>query len=412
MPLIPPNRVVVFPLKDDLQWYDPEVVFRPFDDLFGRGVVGSTDLQVIANTPADGQITVRAGRGYVPYTNGGKRYFSTPVDIASSAAEFVRSVPSWPGGNPRVDRVVAKILDATITPGEIQKGGVFDVIPGTPTAGATLANLSGAASVPANTLLLGNVLANGATIPSGNVDSTFGVVRARATIGLGNSPGATQFEKNGAALTQRAKLNFIEGSGVTITAVDDPVNDEIDMTLAAAGSTIKLFDYTVAGSSKASIDTFADGGNVNLPAKDTYIIRGRVQGDAAGNSTAIRCHFNNDTLAGNAHYDNGSYYINQAGVLAVYENGQAIDGFRLSDINCAGTSGSWSTFEMKIIFDYLTAGRINFLYDAIFPFPGNNTLNRYMGGGVYHSAAALTRLRYFTGSGNFAVGSRIQVWGM
>jgi hypothetical protein len=415
MPLIPPNRVVVFPLKDDLQWYDPEVVFRPFDDLFGRGVMGPTDLQVIANGPADGQITVKAGRGYVPYTSGGKRYFSTPVDIRSSDPEFQRSIQSWPGGNPRIDRVVAKILDATMTPGDIQKGGVFDVIPGTPTSGATLVNLSGAAAVPGNSVLLGNVLANGATIPTGNIDSGFGTVRARAIIGQGNAP-SVSFEKNGVALTQRPVLNFIEGTGISITAADDPTNNELDLTIASTPSVQLLRDYTVVGASKATIDTYSDFGNTLLPT--TYgdlVVTGYVQSTFSGDDADIEMIINNDT---GAVYDNNS--------LRTLPPSVAWTARRQNDSDTSMYVGDaveqlhptrWSTFELKIL-NYANVGSAKLTNVLISAMASRGAMgitpivSRIVGAGVYNGTAPVTRLRFNCKSGNFSIGSRIRVWGM
>jgi hypothetical protein len=274
MPLIPPNRVTAFPLKDDLYWYDPDVIFQPFDDIFGRGVVGSTDLQVVANAP-DGQISVQPGRGYVPYQSGGKRLFRTNVAIRSdSSAEFQRSVGAYTG-TPRVDRVVAKVLDATLNPPDSLKGGVFDVLPGVPTAGATLANLSGAVSVPSTTLLLGNVLVSAATIPSGNIDSTFGSTRARARIGGGNSPSKT-IQVAGAAMTDRTALNLIPGTGISITGADNAGADSSDVTIAAVGGFItrsfQTTDTVVAGINEAGATTIISTASVTFQSQPVIII--------------------------------------------------------------------------------------------------------------------------------------------
>ena len=45
----------------------------------------------------------------------------------------------------------------------------------------------------------------------------------------------TIIKKAGTLIGVRRKLNFIEGSNVTLTIADDSVNDEIDITIAAAG---------------------------------------------------------------------------------------------------------------------------------------------------------------------------------
>jgi hypothetical protein len=43
---------------------------------------------------------------------------------------------------------------------------------------------------------------------------------------------------------ERTRLNFIEGSNVTLTVTDDPTNDEIDITIAATGASGAPSDAT------------------------------------------------------------------------------------------------------------------------------------------------------------------------
>jgi hypothetical protein len=47
----------------------------------------------------------------------------------------------------------------------------------------------------------------------------------------------TKVQKNGIDVGQEPILNFIEGSNITITAVDDPTNNKVDITIDASGST-------------------------------------------------------------------------------------------------------------------------------------------------------------------------------
>lgn len=79
--------------------------------------------------------------------------------------------------NPRIDRVVIRVRDAAL--GDAANDiGPF-VVAGTPTAGATLANLNGAASVPGSSLLLANILipAAGTSVTTANIDTTLYSVR-------------------------------------------------------------------------------------------------------------------------------------------------------------------------------------------------------------------------------------------
>jgi len=410
-PLIPPNRITAFPLKDDLAWYDPNVIFQPFDDIFGRGVVGSGDLAVVANATPDGQISVNPGRAYVPYQSGGKRSFQTSVALRSDAAEFQHAIGAYTG-TPRVDRIVAKILDATLNPPDSLKGGVFDVLPGVPTVGATLSNLSGAASVPSTALLLGNVLVSGSTIPSGNVDSTFGTTRARARIGGGNSP-AKPIQVNGAALTDRSALNLIAGSNITISGADNAGADSQDVTIAAVVPTpavVKLFDYTVVGAVKGTIDTYADAGNVTMPGTYASLyITGRIQSSGAVNDTALWMIFNNDQLGD---YDNNVYSADLAvtGLNGIVQN-TAQTQFTTMRVNGASASSGWGQFVIQIPNYAATTGRHNYILDG--QDSGVNTLRRWMSAGIWHGAgSAINRIQWSLGSGSFVIGSRITVWGI
>lgn len=45
----------------------------------------------------------------------------------------------------------------------------------------------------------------------------------------------TKVQKNGVDVGQEPTLNFIEGSNITITAVDDPTNNKVDITIGASG---------------------------------------------------------------------------------------------------------------------------------------------------------------------------------
>jgi hypothetical protein len=47
--------------------------------------------------------------------------------------------------------------------------------------------------------------------------------------------GAVTVDKNGTAVGTRRNINFIEGTNITLTIADDSANDEVDITIAAAG---------------------------------------------------------------------------------------------------------------------------------------------------------------------------------
>lgn len=53
------------------------------------------------------------------------------------------------------------------------------------------------------------------------------------------------FENNGTPVntTDRRSLNFIPGTEISITAVDDPVNDEVDVTINSTMSINKVMAH-------------------------------------------------------------------------------------------------------------------------------------------------------------------------
>ena len=90
----------------------------------------------------------------------------------SPTADWLTTFTAAHATLPRIDRVVVTIRDG-LADGGANYDAVFQVVPGTATAGATLVNLTGAAAVPANSMLLANVLVPAAatTITTANIDS-------------------------------------------------------------------------------------------------------------------------------------------------------------------------------------------------------------------------------------------------
>jgi hypothetical protein len=87
--------------------------------------------------------------------------------------------------------------------------------------------------------------------------------------------------KNGVSVGQAAKINFIEGSNVTLTVVDDSVNDEVDVTIDAAGGSVSdgdKGDITVS----ASGATWTIDSDAVTFAKIQNITDSRLLGRSAG----------------------------------------------------------------------------------------------------------------------------------
>lgn len=137
------------------------------------GLVSPNDCQL--SPPGSGMsVIVSPGEVWVPgttsTTQGG--YYcrvSSSTTLSIAAAD-----PT----NPRIDTVIAQVQDAAYA--GVTNSFQVAVVTGTPTAGATLANLNGHGSVPASSLVLGYVLVpNGASsIVSGDLDGVANLVTA------------------------------------------------------------------------------------------------------------------------------------------------------------------------------------------------------------------------------------------
>jgi hypothetical protein len=129
------------------------------------GVLATGDLAVSAGSLLT--VNVAAGEAIIPQGNVtyGAGYYlrnTASVNVALAAAN---------GTFPRVDTIVAKIEDATYAGTGNQ--GVIEVLTGTATSGATLANKSGAATVAGASLAIGYVLvpAGSTSVTSGNIEN-------------------------------------------------------------------------------------------------------------------------------------------------------------------------------------------------------------------------------------------------
>lgn len=122
--------------------------------LIQSGVLNKGDLALSAkgSQPPMG-ITVAAGEAWIKSTsvlwNGAYHVINdAPVDLLLSAADAT---------NPRIDRIILRMNDTTDL-ASLTDEATLEALPGTPTGGATLTNLNGAQTEPANSLTLGFVL--------------------------------------------------------------------------------------------------------------------------------------------------------------------------------------------------------------------------------------------------------------
>lgn len=136
---------------------------RMVTTMLGEGIVASGDFAVTQRAAgANMSVDVAAGQAYVKgdtATDQG-HYFvrsSAVVNVPITAAD---------ASNPRIDRVVLEIKDDAHDLSGLNVARIR-TIDGTPTSGATLTNLNGAAAVPGNCMLLQNRL-----VPAGSTTAT------------------------------------------------------------------------------------------------------------------------------------------------------------------------------------------------------------------------------------------------
>lgn len=144
-----------------------------------EGLRATGDLLVAQRAAgANMSVDVAAGTAVVKddHASGGGFYGYT---LATSTNFTVTGADAT---NPRVDRVVVKVLDSFL--GDASNTMGVTVIAGTPTSGATLVNLNGAAAVPGSTLLLANVL-----VPAASTSvTTANIANVAATLVTQSSP--------------------------------------------------------------------------------------------------------------------------------------------------------------------------------------------------------------------------------
>ncbi len=154
---------------------------RHLGDILTAGVVGANDCLVTWTSGLT--LSVAAG---VAYITGGNVTDQGKYRVRLSAAKSI-AVGAGHATLPRLDQVILRVLDASADTSGIYETRV-EVIPGTPTSGATLANRSGAANLNSllenskSVLLLADVLVPAA---AGAINNTnIGDKRSVATIGL------------------------------------------------------------------------------------------------------------------------------------------------------------------------------------------------------------------------------------
>lgn len=254
--------------------YGADELGLPFRDIMGEGVVGSGDFAVSQRAAgANMSVDVAAGACWI---KGDDDADLQPTYRYREAATTNLAITAADATDPRIDRIVAEVLDDAFS--GVSRLGRLRAVDGTPTAGATLTNLSGAASVPNNALLLANVLVGNGV--SSIADADIADVRPRAAVGAGSALGAYAL-----------------------------LHDE---TLGSAASSIDIPD---------------------IPAgfEDLRVVA-ELQGSAAGTGVQVYLRINNDS--GGTQYSYGQLYIGGSGASS------SADHMYLCDVAAAGVGGS------------------------------------------------------------------------
>lgn len=130
------------------------------------------------------------------------------------------------------------------------------------------------------------------------------------TVALGNNARVSVSKNSGATVGTRRRINFIEGSNVSLTVFDDAGNEEVDVTIASAGVTLSTVEKDL-GSLPRNAGTFDITGLSGLtPAKPVLVQQ------AAGPYTG------KGTLADEAEMDmvSATGYVVDATTIRVYWN--------------------------------------------------------------------------------------------
>lgn len=144
---------------------DAQVIRQALGSLLGAGggIVTAGDFLVVQNATPNMAVLIAGGRVWIPGTdlapvaNGSNPpWYPQGPYYTESDASFGLAISASDPSNPRIDRVILQVQDAEYV-GTLKQCAPAIVI-GAPTAGATLANLSGAGAVPPSSLLLANVL--------------------------------------------------------------------------------------------------------------------------------------------------------------------------------------------------------------------------------------------------------------
>lgn len=243
------------------------------------GIVGTSDMAVSQHSTGNMSVDVAGGAAFIlgsQATQQGTYHAysdSTVTNLTISAAD-----PT----NPRIDRVVAEVLDAFYSGGSNQ--WQHAVVTGTPTPGATLSNLNGVGAAPANSITLAYVLvpANASSILTADI----GDARAKAVpLGDGGEVAYVEVTSSQGSITTQTNIT---GLSATFTAVGGrklKITVECPLLTTAADNTGAAIFLLEDGTQIAEA---ASGGAGSSPNIHLSLMRRRTP--AAGSHTySVQC---------------------------------------------------------------------------------------------------------------------------
>lgn len=161
--------------------------------------------------PGGMSVGVNAGTFVVPSSTSGQGAYMFSL-VSSTTLDVATADPS----NPRIDLVVAVINDN----GDDTSDCEIDILTGTPTAGATLSNLTGGPAAPTNSLDLGWVLvpAGATAVVSGDLANALGNTTAPGGI-LPVSAAFAPTGYNGAIIWDKTSGRLIHNSAAGLAQI-------------------------------------------------------------------------------------------------------------------------------------------------------------------------------------------------
>jgi hypothetical protein len=185
-----------------------------------EGVIGAGDLKVAQRAAgANMSVDVAVGDAWVQYDTGSRNGLSHVWSDAIANVAFNASDAT----NPRVDQIGVQLNDTSVGAGTGGNTPTLRYLPGTATAGATLANRTGAAAAPNDWMRLADVLvpATSTSVTTANIVDrrpwARGAKLNMAGTGLGDVPGISTSVVQVAGITDQR----LECSGTLLEVTFD-----------------------------------------------------------------------------------------------------------------------------------------------------------------------------------------------